>query len=369
MGYICPYCGEGLPEDETCPCQSFADGEDDEPETRSIISGPLSAELADIASPVRQFLNAQFTAGLRGMQRRYREAAPALVVPGSALSEANPGTVGTAADWLLRFLLHPAPHLDLAIAGAARCSGVGIQIPRRALDEILNPLGLRVPLRPSETACSFTGPRPGTTVEPDMLNRVCWMLALLTEAFRGGPAVAALGPLRRFRGRAATAAELLGIAPEAALSQLTQFRQIYDATLLPALVRRRGRWVIGPTFAGSELMHADADLVAAGLLLELKTSAKRPSLGVVDLFQVIGYTLLDFDDEFNIDTVGIFNARYGYLAMWSLGLLLDELAGYPVSLAAARAQFRELLVTRSTASAARSAGRPPSTARGTRPNL
>jgi hypothetical protein len=57
MGYICPYCGQGLPEDETCPCQSFADDEDDdEPEIRSVISGPLTAELADIRSPVRQFL-------------------------------------------------------------------------------------------------------------------------------------------------------------------------------------------------------------------------------------------------------------------------------------------------------------------------
>jgi hypothetical protein len=23
MGYICPYCDEGLPKDETCPCQSL----------------------------------------------------------------------------------------------------------------------------------------------------------------------------------------------------------------------------------------------------------------------------------------------------------------------------------------------------------
>jgi hypothetical protein len=286
MGYICPYCGEGLPDDETCPCQSFVGNEDDEPETRSVISGPLTAELADIRSAVRQFLDAQFTVGLRGVQRRYREAAPALAVPSSAPSEANPGTVGTAADWLLRFLVHPAPHLDLAIAGAARCSRMGIQIPRRALDEILNPLGLTVPLRPSDTACVFTGPHPGTTVESATLNRVCWVLALLTEAFRGPPGVATLGPLGRFRSRAASAAELLSMASEAALDQLIQFRQVYDATLLPALVSRRGRWVIGPTFTGSKLMHADADLIAAGLLLELKTSAKRPSLGVADLFQV-----------------------------------------------------------------------------------
>lgn len=348
MGYICPYCGEGLPEDETCPCQSFADDEDDEPETRSVISGPLTAELADIRSPVRQFLNVEFTAGLRDVQRLYREAAPALVVPSSAPSEAHPRTVGTAADWLLRFLVYPAPHLDLAFRGAAVCSTVGIRIPRAALDDILDPLGLVVPPRPPETACVFPGPRAGITIEAAMVNRVCWVLALLTEAFRGGPRVAALGPLGQFRGRAVSAAELLGMASEAALRQLTQFRQVYEATLLPALASRRGQWTIGPTFTGSKLMKADADLIAAGLLVELKTTAKRLSLGVVDLFQVIGYALLDFDDEFSIDTVGIFSARYGHLATWSLASLLDELAGHPVSLAVARAQFRDLLSTHST---------------------
>jgi hypothetical protein len=347
MGYICPYCGEGLPEDETCPCQSYTD-EDDEPGTRSVISGPLTTEVADIRSPVRQFLNAHLTAGLRGVQRRYREAAPALVVPSSAPSEANPRTVGTAADWLLRFLVHPAPHLDLAVAGAARCSSVGIRIPRVALDDILHPLGLKAPLRPSETACAFSGPHPGASVEPAILNRACWVLALLTEVFRGGPGVAEFGPLSRFRGHTASAGELLSMASETALRQLTQLRQVYEATLLPGLASRHGRWAIGPTFAGSEFMHADADLIAAGLLLELKTTAKRPSLGVVDLFQVIGYALLDFEDEFSVDTVGIFNARSAYLATWSLGSLLDELAGGSVSLDAIRAQFRDLLVTRST---------------------
>ena len=164
----------------------------------------------------------------------------------------------------------------------------------------------------------------------------------------GAVRVAELGPLGQFRGRVVSAAELLGMASEAALHQLTQFRQVYQATLLPALASRRGRWTIGPTFTGSELMNADADLIAAGLLVELKTSAKRPSLGVVDLFQVIGYVLLDFDDEFSIDTAGIFSARYAHLATWGLGSLLDELAGHPVHLADARAQFRDLLVTRST---------------------
>ena len=66
---------------------------------------PLTAELDDKNSQVRRFLNERFTGGLRDVQRRYRQAAPSLVVLPAERQEANPGTVGTAADWLLRFLL------------------------------------------------------------------------------------------------------------------------------------------------------------------------------------------------------------------------------------------------------------------------
>jgi hypothetical protein len=101
-------------------------------------------------------------------------------------------------------------------------------------------------------------------------------------------------------------------------------------------------WAIGPTFAGSELINADADLIAGGLLLDLKTSSKL-SLAVVDLFQVIGYALLDFEDAFRVAELGIFAARYGYLAAWELDDLLDELAGREMNIHAVRDGFRRLL--------------------------
>jgi hypothetical protein len=86
-------------------------------------------------------------------------------------------------------------------------------------------------------------------------------------------------------------------------------------------------------------------LIAAGLLLELKTSAKL-SLGITDMLQLIGYALLDFEDDYRIAELGIFNARYGYLAIWELGPLLRDLAGHEVSVHAAREDFRNLLLAK-----------------------
>ena len=42
---------------------------------------PLSEELKDLDSPVRQFLDRRFRQGLPEVQRRYRADAPALVIP------------------------------------------------------------------------------------------------------------------------------------------------------------------------------------------------------------------------------------------------------------------------------------------------
>jgi hypothetical protein len=308
----------------------------------SITRRPLTRELEDAGSSVRQFLDARFSSGLRDIQRRYREGAPPLAVPGVARADADPGTVGTAADWLLRFLVHPQPELHLVMGGAAACRRAGIDVAP-ALASIAGSLGVPLPARPPERVRIFTGPEPGNDADPALLARSCWGLALLTEAFRSGPMVAARGPLGRFQGRSVSGDDLLGLAPSAGLLQLAAFRSVFETALLPSLAVRIGPWALGPKFAGSELIRADADLIAVGVLMELKTSAKL-SLGVQDLFQVIGYALLDFDDDYHVTELGIFSARYGYLATWELGPLLSELAGREVSVEPARDEFRCLLL-------------------------
>jgi hypothetical protein len=235
------------------------------------------------------------------------------------------------------------PPLAECLVAAAACRKVGIDVAP-ALAGIAGALGVPLPARPPGRVRVFTGPVPGSDADPGLLARSCWALALLTEAFRAGPVIAARGPLGRFRGGSVSGDDLLGLAPPAGLTQLAEFRHVFETALLPQFAARIGPWALGPTFAGSELIKADADLIAAGLLLELKTSAKL-SLGITDLLQVIGYALLDFDDDYRIAELGIFTARYGYLATWELGGLLSELAGHEVRVQSARDEFRRLLLS------------------------
>jgi hypothetical protein len=301
---------------------------------------PLTAELDSKDSPVRRFLDDRFSNGLRDVQRRYRQAGPPLIVASADKLEANPGTVGTAADWLLRFMLHPRPSLALAAAGAAMCgrrSGM-----TDAFAELAESLGYDSDAILVADATDFTGPIDGHDADPGQLASACWALALLTEMFRN-PMAAMRGPLERFQGHRASADELLGLVSPAALGQLAAFQQVFASALLPELAHRRGRWVLGPAFTGSALIKADADLIAAELLLDLKTDS-RLSLGVTTLFQVIGYALLDFDDAYQLSEASTFSARYAYLATWDIGMLFNDLAGHDVSLRSIRQEFRQLLL-------------------------
>lgn len=298
--------------------------------SRYVIRGPLTYELAQKDSPIRQFFDDRLGAGLKDVQAAYRTGASPVLVPGVPREAADPGTTGTAADWMMRFLVHPVPSLALAAQGASLCG----MMP--ALQELAVMLGFR----DSGTA-QFGGPEKGTGTEPGLLYRACWGLALLTEVYRRGPAVAAAGPIGRLPD--GSARSLLAAAPEAGLEQLAALRTVMESKLLPALAARDGLWAIGPVFAGSQIMPGDADLIAGGLLIELKTVGKKPSLGVTDLWQILGYVLMDYDDEFAVTDLALFSARYGYLAQWNLSTLLPQLAGVPVTAAALRADFRALL--------------------------
>jgi hypothetical protein len=264
------------------------------------------------------------------VQAAYRAKAGPILVPGVPREAADAGTIGTAADWMMRFMVHPAPSLRLAGQGASLCG----MLP--TLKELALMLGYR-----DGGTDQFTGPAQGASLEPDLLYRACWGLALLTEVYRRGPDIAAMGPIGRLPRKSAQS--LLQAAPDVGLEQLAALRVVMESALLSAVGSRRGLWAIGPVFAGSQIMRGGADLIAGGLLVELKTTTKKPSLGVTDLWQLLGYVLMDYVDEFAITDVALFSARYGYLAQWSLGELLPKLAARPKTETALRAEFRALL--------------------------
>ena len=179
--------------------------------------------------------------------------------------------------------------------------------------------------------------------------RVCYALALLVELYRA-PVVEG-SRLMRLDDRS-RAADLLELANDAEVGDLVAMRDLARERLVPALPP--GPVSTGTTFDGSADLNADADLIAGGMLIDVKAGqggklrvdgTRAASLARIDLDQLLGYALMDYSDTFALHTVGVYAVRFGYLAAWPLAELGQQMGGRPIDLAERRAQFAQVLRT------------------------
>jgi hypothetical protein len=310
----------------------------------------LTRELKKPDSPIRRHLGERFP-NVGDLRRGYAQD-----TAGLAPIEPRPGakiayrTLGTAFDWQVRFLVEPAPDLRLAFAGAWRAGKDLFSLCGVLTAEVGGSLTLsaRPGPPPSRPAAPVDGHR-AAALDAERLARVCWALALFTEVYRSAPV--ARSPLGRLD-PAASLEELLALPSADEIADLLALAAAARRELLPALAERGGSVRVGPKFAGSVDLAADADLIAGGLLLELKVKLgdrrsdgrRRWSLDRQTVYELLGYLLLDYENAYRVEALGVYSARYAHLAIWPLAELLDVLAGGPVDLAQARAEFRQVVL-------------------------
>lgn len=271
----------------------------------------LTAAISDRTSPLRQLLTKEFP-NTRLVQAEYRAARPTLRVEGGS---SNPGTLGGAFDYAMRFRLDHSYSADLA-----RLAFRGDDDDLANIDAVI--VAAQVAQSIGDRSSVF---------------RASWALSLLTEVYRiglpGGSPLAALRKESVF-----DAMHLLDLAPEDAIRQLESLTAVAETALIPNIV---GPFRIGPIFDGSALCAADADIIAGDLLLDLKTrlgdkvkraGGRSDTLRIQDLLQLVGYALFDRSDAYGIARVGIYSARFGRMIVWDLDEMLEKLAGRPVDL-------------------------------------
>ena len=87
---------------------------------------------------------------------------------------------------------------------------------------------------------------------------------------------------------------------------------------------------------------ADADLIVNGPLIEIKSTTPCAIRGDW-LWQLLGYVLLDYSDQYRINSVGIYMARQGRLFTWDIEDAIRGLcSGEPPAIEELRTQFKEL---------------------------
>lgn len=140
--------------------------------------------------------------------------------------------------------------------------------------------------------------------DEQLLCRYCYVLGLLEELHRAGLKIKS--PLFTLS-RRATLDDLLALPPQIWVDDLCALSRAFAPTV-PEFAREP--LVLNPIFAGSgDIGGADADLVSAGCLVDIKTTVDPKFTRTRLLYQLLGYVFLDYDDVYAINSVGVYLSR------------------------------------------------------------
>ncbi len=102
--------------------------------------------------------------------------------------------------------------------------------------------------------------------------------------------------------------------------------------------------VLNPTFMGSgDIGGADADFILGETLVDLKSSRRPRPIGRKEVWQLLGYVLLDYRDEYGIRSVGFDFPRHGLTRCWPVEALMAQLSGKSCPLPDWRRKFRRVV--------------------------
>jgi hypothetical protein len=121
--------------------------------------------------------------------------------------------------------------------------------------------------------------------------------------------------------------QILAAVPDYAVADMAAQVQLADSAL--SALRAAcppGRVHAGPVFGGSpDVGGADADMIIGDLLVDTKALTAPSRISRRDFYQLIGYALLDYDDQFGIGRVGFYLSRFGRLITWPVAEYLTLL--------------------------------------------
>ena len=138
----------------------------------------------------------------------------------------------------------------------------------------------------------------------------------------------------------ATVADLLALAPTADIDDLYNLINAAAHTLENLFSKPI---IANPTFTGSiDVGGADADLIIENCLLEIKTT-KNTSLDKEMVYQLLGYVLLDYDDEYRIGEIGFYLSRVPALIKFPLESAIEIMSNGAYDIISLRREIRELL--------------------------
>ncbi|MGH3926069.1 MAG: hypothetical protein ACRDTT_24950, partial [Pseudonocardiaceae bacterium] len=304
---------------------------------RPMIELSLTGQLKHDASPISRFM-AQHLPDTLNLERDYHAHLAGLPHPVQPIDVQYPAwsALGHAIDYRIRLsfggTLGPAVSLGvLLLDGTYHWPGE----PRYPVRQALFAVGRQL----LATVDAYLADPAGHN--EDALIRLCFVAAFFEDIYR-------TGQIRRFSMLAeatarATLADLTAAVPAYVIDDIDKQMQLAERPLAPLRALPQPAKVCGPVFTGSsDIGGADADYILHGLLLDCKATKDPRRLGREEIYQLAGYLLLDYDDHFNIDRLGLYLSRQGGLITWSAEEFLRRL-GTTTPLPQLRAKLRKHL--------------------------
>ncbi|MFF1717154.1 hypothetical protein [Streptomyces sp. NPDC058268] len=188
----------------------------------------------------------------------------------------------------------------------------------------------------------------------ERLARLCYVASHFEEVYRSG--LFAGNPLLELAAGQGLE-QLLDHVPHYVPDDLTRQVTLAEAPHalgwvadLPAQER-----LCAPVFAGScDVGGADADFIAAGMLIDCKATINPHRIDASTVRQLAGYLLLDYPDAYRMEHIGVYLSRQGRLVSWPVTEFLQQ-CGAHQTLPELRAACQQALTTPKTP---RTPGRP-----------
>ncbi|RSM85316.1 ATP-dependent helicase [Streptomyces sp. WAC 01325] len=308
------------------------------PEGVPLAALPLTGQLQYPRSPMSLFLERHLPRTDRlisAYQQQVRTLPPAV----QPMNERRPNyaALGHTIDYRLRLALGHGPgeavNAGMWLLGSlAPLEGAPAADVRLALHKAGTALMARLEAHVEGT----------TRLENEELTRLCHVAGFFEAVYRNGT-------FSRRRNLLALADErtmledLTAAVPAYALEDITDQMALAEQPFAAFRQLPDHRRVCGPVFAGSaDLGGADADFIVDGLLIDCKATIRPHSLNRAAVQQLTGYLLLDYDDTYSIDRVGLYLSRHGSLITWTVPQFLNDL-GARAPLPQLRRQLRDHL--------------------------
>lgn len=282
---------------------------------RPMIDLPLTAQLRYEGSPVSVFM-AERLPGHHVVVRDYLARIRSLPRPIQPTDVRYPAwsALGHTIDFRLRLSLG-CPLGDSVSASVALIGG---DTPLRGMPSAAARAALHAAGR--ELLATVSGIVAGASrVSPseEELTRLCFVAAFFEDVYRTGEVrrhsmLAAVTPATRLR-------SLLRAVPSYVIGDIGQQLRLAEKAFREFRSLPRRAVACGAEFAGSaDIGGADADFILDGLLLDCKATRMPSKLGRDEIYQLAGYLLLDYPDEFRIRRVGLYLSRQGGLVSWDV---------------------------------------------------